>query len=145
MSLPPCTVYALIEQYAKQRPDAVYAIDADGDRQLIFQNLAQSCRWVNALLRGHGLVPGDTVSLVMPNGLMTLQLLLGAMHGGWCVNPVNLLSQPDQMRYVLEHSDCKLVFVSPVWVSKVRDILVKLDRGVVVVEMAPDATRWPNP
>jgi hypothetical protein len=60
---------------------------------------------------------GDTVSLVMPNGLMTLRLLLGAMHGGCCVNPVNLLSQPEQMRYVLEHSDCKLVFAAPEWAS----------------------------
>ena len=59
--------------------------------------------------------PGDTVSLVMPNGLGTLQLLLGAMHGGCCVNPVNLLSQPEQMRYVLEHSDCTLVLASAEW------------------------------
>jgi long-chain acyl-CoA synthetase len=52
---------------------------------------------------------------VMPNGLQTIRLLLGAMHAGVCVNPVNLLSQPGQMRYVLEHSDCKLVFVAPAW------------------------------
>ena len=144
MSLPPCTVYALIEQYAKQRPDAVYAIDADGDRQLIFQNLAQSCRWVNALLRGHGLVPGDTVSLVMPNGLMTLQLLLGAMHGGWCVNPINLLSQPDQMRFVLDHSDCKLVLVSADLEPAVRGMLSDIGREIAVVVMAPDATTGPD-
>jgi long-chain acyl-CoA synthetase len=48
------------------------------------------CR-VAAWLRSQGVAPGEVVSLVMPNGLGTLQLLLGAMHGGWCVNPVNLL------------------------------------------------------
>ena len=36
-------------------------------------------RRVGALLRAHGLGPGDTVSLVMPNGLQTLRILLGAM------------------------------------------------------------------
>ena len=45
----------------------------------------------------------------MPNGLQTLRVLLGAMYGGLCVNPVNLLSQPEQMRYVLAHSDCRVV------------------------------------
>src|SRR5450830_2016316 len=144
MSLPPCTVYALIEQYAKQRPDAVYAIDADGDRQLSFQNLAQSCRRVNALLRGHGLVPGDTVSLVMPNGLMTLQLLLGAMHGGWCVNPVNLLSQPEQMRYVLGHSDCKVVIVSAEWEQPVRNLLAGIGREVALLVSENDADGLSN-
>ena len=59
--------------------------------------------------------PGDTVSLVMPNGLQTLRLLLGAMHAGCCVNPVNLLSQAEQMRYVLDHSDCRLVVTTPEW------------------------------
>ena len=37
------------------------------------------CRRLGALLRRHGLGPGDTVSLVMPNGLQTLRILLGAM------------------------------------------------------------------
>lgn len=145
MSAVPCTVHALIEQQASQRPDAVYAIAAEGHQQLSFGELARSCRRVNALLRSHGLEPGDTVSLVMPNGLMTLQLLLGAMHGGWCVNPVNLLGQPDQMRYVLAHSDCRLVLVSADWETAVRALLGDIGRRVVVVVMAPDAAAWPDP
>ena len=56
----------------------------------------------------------------MPNGLQTLRLLLGCMHAGYCVNPVNLLAQPEQMRYVLEHSDCRLVLASPEWAERVR-------------------------
>ena len=56
---------------------------------------------MTAWLQAQGLAPGDTVSLVMPNGLGTLQLLLGAMHGGFVVNPVNLLSQAEQMRSCL--------------------------------------------
>jgi acyl-CoA synthetase (AMP-forming)/AMP-acid ligase II len=95
------------------------------------------------LLRGHGLVPGDTVSLVMPNGLMTLQLLLGAMHSGWRVNPVNLLAQPEQMRYVLDHSDCKLVLVSADWESSVRSLLGGIERNIALFVMAPDASTLP--
>ena len=45
------------------------------------------------------------------------------MYAGCCVNPVNLLSQPEQMRYVLEHSDCTLVFVAPEWDERVRALL----------------------
>lgn len=145
MSPTPRTVHALVESQARQCPDAVYAIDAQGQQQLTFSALAQACRRVNALLRAHGLQPGDTVSLVMPNGLMTLQLLLGAMHGGWCVNPVNLLSQPDQMRYVLDHSDCQLVFVSPEWEPAVRALLAGIGRTITLVTLAPDASTWPEP
>ncbi len=135
----PATVRDLVEHQAALQPQAVYAVGAEGGSKLTFGELAASCRNVAALLRSHGLQPGDTVSLVMPNGLMTLQLLLGAMHGGWCVNPVNLLSQPEQMRYVLEHSDCKLVFATPEWEAAVRTALEGVDRPVTVVVIEADA------
>lgn len=64
----------------------------------------------------------------MPNGLQTLQWLLGALHGGWCVNPVNLLSQSEQMHYVLEHSDCRVVIVSPDREATVRSLLQTINR-----------------
>ena len=135
----PATVRDLVERQAALQPQAVYAVGAEGGSKLTFGELAASCRNVAALLRSHGSQPGDTVSLVMPNGLMTLQLLLGAMHGGWCVNPVNLLSQPEQMRYVLEHSDCRLVFATPGWEAAVRTALEGVGRPVTVVVIEADA------
>ena len=138
------TVRALVEHQASVRPDATYAIDCDGGPSLNYGTLAQRCRQVAALLLAQGSVPGDTVSLVMPNGLATLQWLLGAMQGGWCVNPVNLLSQADQMRYVLDHSDCKLVIVSPDWEAPVRELLQDIPRNIGVLVSAPDHHGWPE-
>lgn len=132
------TVHALIEEAAARWPDAVYAQDVDGSQSITFAQLRAQCLDVAHLLRALGSAPGDTVSLVMPNGLQTLRLLLGAMHGGWCVNPVNLLSQPDQMRYVLDHSDCRVVFASPEWAERVRAVLQGLSRPVTLVVTAPD-------
>ena len=140
MNPPPATVRALVDASAARWPDAVYALDGEGQRSISFGQLALSCEQVARLLRAHGSQPGDTVSLVMPNGLMTLQLLLGAMAGGWCVNPVNLLSQPEQMRYVLGHSDCRIVFASPQWEPVVRPMLAGLGRAVTLVVVAADAT-----
>jgi long-chain acyl-CoA synthetase len=137
------TVHALVQAGATSRPQAVYALATDGGDSLTYAQLAASCRDVGRLLRAHGVPPGGTVSLVMPNGLMTLRLLLGAMHGGWCVNPVNLLSQPEQMRYVLDHSDCHLVFATPEWAPRVREQLARLARPVQVVEVPEDARELP--
>jgi long-chain acyl-CoA synthetase len=136
----PATVRELVDAQAALRPQAPYALAAQGAARLSFAELAQACRDVAALLPRHGSRPGDTVSLVMPNGLMTLQLLLGAMHGGWCVNPVNLLAQPEQMRYVLAHSDCTLVIASPPWEAAVRAALEGVDRNVAVLVIDADAT-----
>ena len=133
----PSSVHALIEEAARRWPTAPYALDAEGRHTLDFATLARSAAAVQRRLRDLGSKPGDTVSLVMPNGLATLQLLLGAMHGGWCVNPVNLLSQPDAMRYVLEHSDCRVVCASPEWEAPVRALLPALGREVALVVVDP--------
>lgn len=131
-------VRALIEQQARERPDAVYALATDGDALLRFGQLEHDCRAVGALLRQHGVGRGHTVSLVMPNGLQTLRLLLGAMHAGCTVNPVNLLSQGDAMRHVLAHSDCRIVFVAPEWEEQVRALLAGIERAIAVVVADPE-------
>ena len=133
------TVRSLIDRAAAATPQAVYARATDSDQQLTYAELQRQCRRVAALLQAQGVAPGDTVSLVMPNGLGTLQLLLGAMHGGVCVNPVNLLSQPDAMRYVLDHSDCKLVLASADWAPTVRAVMPHLP----VLEVDPDTLVLP--
>ncbi len=144
----PDTVRDLIDRQALERPGACYAIAAaadDGapDREpLDFSGLAASCREVSRHLRALGSRPGDTVSLVMPNGLGTLRLLLGALHGGWCVHPVNLLSQPDQMRYVLDHADGRLALVAPEWADRVRGLMSTIARPIPVVVADPDTGRF---
>ncbi len=138
---PSATVRGLIDQQAALWPDAVYALATESARHLAYGELRAACGRVATLLRAHGCLPGDTVSLVMPNGLGTLQLLLGALHGGWCVNPVNLLSQPEQMRYVLEHSDSRLILASGEWAEKVR----ALSPRAAVLEVDHDDLLLPAP
>ena len=134
------SVHELIEAAARQWPDAVYAVATEHASQLTFSQLQQHCRRVAALLAAQGLAPGSTVALVMPNGLGTLQLLLGAMHAGYAVNPVNLLSQPAQMRYVLAHCDASLVLAATDWADKVRALgVIGADgRPLTVLTLDPD-------
>jgi long-chain acyl-CoA synthetase len=132
------TVFELIERGAAARPEAVYAVAVDESQAMTYGALRDACAELGDSLAETGLVPGATISLVMPNGLQTLRLLLGFMHAGFCVNPVNLLSQPEQMRYVLEHSDCRLVVVAPEWAERVRVALAGLGRDVRLVVLAAD-------
>ena len=135
----PDTVAGLVDAQAAARPDATYFIATETGATLTFAQLRDSCRRISSLLAARGLAPGAHVSLVMPNGIATLRILLGAMYGGYCVNPVNLLSSPEQMRYVLDHSDCALVFASPDWAQKVREVVKGIARPIEVVEVDPDA------
>ncbi len=140
----PRTVGELVAARAKDRPDAPYFLATETGRTLTFRELDESCRRVASLLARIAGRPGTHISVVMPNGLATLRILLGAMAGGYCVNPVNLLSQPEQMRYVIDHCDARLVFASPEWGAKVREIVRGIGRSIEVVEVDPDAPALPG-
>ncbi|MGI9025164.1 MAG: AMP-binding protein [Burkholderiaceae bacterium] len=144
MSARPSTVRELIEHNAAHWPEATFALSTEGGQQLTFGELAQSCRSVAAMLYARGARPGDTVSVVMSNGLATVRVLLGAMHAGLVVNPVNLLSQAAQMQYVLAHSDCRVVCVAPEWEERVRALLPALGRPVALIVVDPDAAQLPE-
>jgi long-chain acyl-CoA synthetase len=139
----PISIRALIQAQAAVQPDAIYAVAAEpnpnASDQISYQELVASSAQIEAALHLHGLQEGDTVSVIMPNGLMTLRLLLGVMYAGMMVNPVNLLSQVDQMQYVLEHSDCKLIFANAEWAKKLEPILAKISRAIKVVSIEADA------
>ena len=135
-------ILEMIERQAAQRPRALYALATEGDATIDFGALEASVARTAAWLSQHGVAPGGTVSLVMPNGLLTLRLLLAAMASGRCVNPVNLLSQPDVMRYVFEHADSQLVVTAPEWAERVQALAEGLPCRVVVVD--PDALALPG-
>jgi acyl-CoA synthetase (AMP-forming)/AMP-acid ligase II len=132
------TVRELIARAAARVPDAVYAVSTDTGAALSYRALQAGCRQIARQLDAHGIPRGAVVSLVMPNGVATLQLLLGVLWAGRCVNPVNLLATGEPMRYVLDHSDCALVFAAPEWAERVREWVAPLPRRVAVVTVAPD-------
>lgn len=137
-SLALSTVRALIDARAVQAPDDVYFVAPSTGKSLSFGELQRGCRAVASALAARGLAPGSHVSLVMGNGIATVRLLLGALYGGYCVNPINLLSQPEQMRYVLDHADATLVLVAPDWHDRVRAMTVDRPRPIDVVAVDPD-------
>jgi len=140
----PRTVAALVDARADDRGEATYLVSTETGRTLGFAALRSSCRRIGALLDRHGVGRGENVAIVMPNGSATVRLLLGAMYSGRAVVPVNLLSQPEQMRYVLDHAGCRLIFASPDWAPRLRETLAGSDPAPRIVEVAPEADVVPG-
>ena len=138
------TVRQLIDARAISEPNATFVIAPHIGHSLTFTKLRDSCVTVSALLAARGAQPGDHVSLVLGNGIQTVRLLLGAMYGGYCVHPVNLLSQPEQMRYVIDHADARIIFAAPDWIERLRDLTATIARPIDLIEVDPDSPLLPG-
>ncbi len=62
-------------------------------------------------LRAHGLAPGDTIALMAGNRREFFEVTAAAMHGSWVVVPVNWHWVADELAYVLDDSDAKVLIV----------------------------------
>ena len=138
------TVRQLIDARAISEPSATYFIAPHTGRLLTFKELRDSCVAVSMMLAARGLRPGDHVSFVLANGIQTVRLLLGAMYGGYCVHPVNLLSQPEQMRYVIDHADARVVFAARDWIERLHDLTGTIARPIDVIAVDTDGTSLPG-
>lgn len=156
----PHTIRTLINARAAQYPDKPFLLAAPecadhGDAAaradvLTFAELRDDCRALETVFHEAGLRAGDVVSVFMGNGIHTARVLLAAMYSGLVANPLNLLCQPSQLRYIVEHSDTRMVFVSSDTHAAMSSAIAELreqglTRDIVLLQTAPDAAFAPVP
>ena len=134
------TIRHYVDLQALAQPTAPYLIAPETDRVLTYAQLQVDSIALGCYLAAQGLAKGDKVALMLHNGYQTGRLLIGVMYAGFTVAPLNLLAQPSQLAYVLEHSDTRLVFTSAELAGRVHAALKDIAREIKVVVIDPDAT-----
>jgi len=135
---PAHTVRELISQHARLQPHAIYAVFPETQSVLTYKNLEQEAQEYAAQFHALGLVQGDTISFMMGNGKTALVLFLSALYTGLIISPLNPAAGPDQIAYVLQHSDTKVVFISAASKSEVLNLGDKLPKAIQLIDAHED-------
>ena len=136
------TIREYVDLQAAQRPDAVYLIAAESGMSMSFAELQRASRRLAGYLNGQGIRQGEKVAFFMHNGYQACRLFIGAMYGGFCVTPINLLAQSSQLEYVLEHCDARIVFVAPDQMARIEAALANVGREIRIVPCDVDAQEF---
>ena len=133
------TIRHHVDLQARTQPDAPYLIAPETGRVMTYSQLKSDSEQLGRYLSGQGLVQGDKVALMLHNGYQTGRLLIGVMYAGFMVAPLNLLSQAEQLSYVLDHSDTRLVFTAAEFIERLTPALRQIPRDIKVVVIDHDA------
>ncbi|GAA4712520.1 long-chain-fatty-acid--CoA ligase [Phytohabitans rumicis] len=114
-----------------------------GRAELGWPDLAARARRVAAALPGLGVRPGDRVGTYAWNGLRHLELFYGVPIAGAVLQPLNVRLYPDQIAWIAEHADDKVIFVEASLTARLAEIRPKLT-GVQRYVVLPDGTQ-PHP
>ncbi len=134
------TIRHYVDLRAREQPDAPYLIAPETGATLTYAQLQRDSRELGRHLLGLGLNKGDKVALMLHNSYQTGRLLIGVMYAGFMVAPLNLLSQPSQLEYVLDHSDTRVIFTTGEFSQRLKQALAGIKREIRVVVIDPDAT-----
>ena len=126
----------ILQVMARHRPRSP-AITQEG-RTLTFAEFEdQVARIAGALLKRHGLKPGDRVGLWMDNCLEFLPVLYGAWRAGLAAVPINAKLHPKELQWILENSGARVCIVTP----DLLDKLAELPAGVTLPPVIATGTR----
>jgi len=133
------TIRHIVDQQARAQPTATWLIAPETGATMTYAQLQRDSQDLTRFLLGKGINKGDKVALMLHNSYQTARLLIGVMYGGFMVAPLNLLAQPSQLAYVLEHSDTSVVFTSEEFAGRIKTALAGIKRDITVIAIDPDA------
>ena len=133
------TIRHYVDRRATEQPSATWLIAPETGAVMSYAQLQRDSRDLSRFLLGMGIHKGDKVALMLHNGYQTARLLIGVMYGGFMVAPLNLLAQPSQLAYVLEHSDTRVVFTSEEFAERLKTALAGIKRDITVIAINTDA------
>ncbi len=99
-------------RHAATMPDTPAIIMAGSGATLSYAGLEARSNQVAQLLRAHGLVRGDTIAILMHNGLDYLPVCWGAQRAGIVFVAMSTKLTADEAGYIVADSGAKAVFAS---------------------------------
>jgi len=137
-SLSPSTITELVDQFAKTTPNKNYLIDSDLDLHVSYGQLKKDILNLGIYFQQNSIKAGNKVGFMLDNGYASTLLFIGAMYQGVTIVPLNVLAGAKQIKYTIDHSECRLIFTSKAYLEKFKGILDSSNARVVEHEKYTD-------
>jgi len=117
------SLWSILARARRLSPDNVAVVD--GGRQLSYAELGDRVDTLAALLRAHGVQPGDRIATLLPNTLPCLECYFAAAGLGAVLVPLNTRLHPDELGFILGDSGCGVLVADPGFTSLVESIAAR--------------------
>jgi len=107
-------------QHGIDIPSKPAYIMAKSGQVVTYRELDEKSNQAAHLFRSLGLAAGDGIVILLDNHVSFLQIAWAAQRTGLYYTPISILFQPDEIDYIIENSDAKLVITSSAHLQKVR-------------------------
>ena len=108
-------------------------------RKISNKNLKQNLEKINYYLSVEkNQKKNSLICTLTENSLSGIQLMLGIMYSGMTQVPLNLVAGEDQLAYIIEHSESKILFSTKSNIDLAKNIIKKSNSNVELIEIDKD-------
>ncbi|MGH9947569.1 MAG: class I adenylate-forming enzyme family protein [Pyrinomonadaceae bacterium] len=111
------SVGELLEERSKASPKKPFLFAQSDGRQWTYSEFDRVVNRTANMLRSRGISKGDVVSLLLPNSPEYIIAYFACWKIGAIAGPVNSLLKPDEIEWVVENSEAKLLLVGSDWIA----------------------------
>jgi fatty-acyl-CoA synthase len=105
-----------------------------GARRYTYAGLGERVNRLASALRGHGLEPHDRVAALCPNIPALLELHHGVPAAGGVLVAINTRLSSPEIRFILEHSGARILFVD----AELESLVAEPPEGIEIVRVDDD-------
>lgn len=120
-------------RHAAQRPH--HAAFVFGDRAITYRDLVEQSRQAATFLKDHGLGKGDRVAVMSQNRPEIFTIYLGLAMLGAAIVPINADLGPNEIRYILDHSDARMIVRPTTLAGVVAEALTDRQKHISMQDM----------
>jgi fatty-acyl-CoA synthase len=108
-------------------------------RHYTYQEFADRCRRLATAIRAAGILPGQSVAVLAPNGPPALEAHYGVPLAGAVLCALNTLLDPAAIAFILGHAECRLLIVDREWAPRAKQALALVSHPITIIEIADEA------
>ena len=124
MTVEPQSIPELLAQRASAAPDKVFLFSEADGRKFTYREFEAAVGRTAGMLVAKGVGRGDVVSLLLPNSVEYVIAYFACWQIGALAGPVNGLLKSQEIEYVVENSEAKLMLVNTEFLPQVEAISV---------------------
>jgi carnitine-CoA ligase len=131
-----CVQRYMIERWAREQPEKIFAIFADGERWTYGEMQVHAIRTANAL-RALGVKQGERVLVWLPNNTDCLRVWFGLNYLGAVFVPINTAYRGNLLEHAIGLSEARLMIAHADLCPRLKDVDRKAVRELVALGGAP--------
>ena len=133
------TVRDFIDFNSEKNPNLNFITCANTKKKLSNKDLKKNLEKINYYLSVEkNQKKNALICTLTENSLSGIQLMLGIMYSGMIQVPLNLVAGEDQLSYIIEHSESKILFSTKSNLVLAKKIIKKSNSSVELIEIDKD-------